>query len=68
MKIGASKIVVANTNTTEKEMQPYFDMAKQYGYRTFFIIVESGWNKTKSIHNVPNESIEKMKNRFDVRL
>lgn len=67
MKIGASKIVVANTNTTEKEMQPYFDMAKQYGYRTFFIIVENRHGNT-SVHNVPEESLQKMRDRFSIKL
>jgi predicted kinase len=67
MKIGISKIVVANTSTTQKEMQPYFNLAKQYGYKTFSIIVENR-HGNKSVHNVPEESLQKMRDRFEVQI
>jgi predicted kinase len=61
------KIVIANTNTTEKEMQPYIDMANEYGYVIYYIIVEKRHNN-KNDHNVPNETIERMKERFEISL
>jgi len=67
MKIGAFKIVVANTNTTQKEMQPYFDMAKQHGYTVFSVIIENR-HGSKSIHNVPEESLQKMRDRFEISI
>ena len=61
------RIIVANTNTTEKEMKPYYDMAKEFGYKVFSLIVENRHGGENS-HEVPEATIEKMKNRFDIQL
>ena len=68
MKKQIERIIIANTSTTEKEMQPYMKLAKQFGYRVFYVITEGGWNNTKSIHNVPDDTLDKMKNRFEISL
>lgn len=60
-------IAVHNTFTQEWEMKPYFDMAAEYGYRVTTLIVENRHN-SKSIHNVPVETIKKMTDRFDIKL
>ena len=60
-------VAVANTSTTVKEMKPYYKMAEEFGYTVFSIIVENR-HGGKNVHNVPAETIEKMKNRFDVEL
>jgi predicted kinase len=67
MKIGYRNVVVANTSTTVKEMQPYYDLAAKYGYTVFSIIVENRHNGINE-HNVPEETIQKMKDRFDIKL
>ena len=67
MEKGISKICVANTFTTEKEMKPYFEMAEMCGYKVFSIIVENRHGNS-SIHNVPDETIVAMKNRFTINL
>jgi len=67
MSRNVKKIFVANTFTQEWEMKNYFELAKQYEYKIFSIIVENR-NDTKNIHNVPDETIEKMKNRFQIKL
>lgn len=67
MKVGISPIAVHNTLTTEKELKPYLDLAEKYGYMSHSLIVErrhSGENQ----HEVPPSVIEKMKNRFSVKL
>jgi predicted kinase len=61
------KIAVSNTFTQEWEMQPYFDLAKKYGYTVFTIIVENR-HGGKNVHNVPENVIESMKNRFEYKL
>lgn len=61
------RIVVANTFTRESEMQPYYDLANRYGYVVFSLIVENRHGGT-NIHGVPEEAIEKMHNRFEVKL
>lgn len=62
-----SRIVVSNTFTQEWEMQPYYDLAKKYGYEVFSIIVENRHGGT-NVHNVPEDKLELMKNRFEVKL
>jgi predicted kinase len=61
------KIFVANTFTTEKEMKYYYDLAEKYGYRVFSIIVENR-HEGISVHRVPNETLETMKHRFNIKL
>lgn len=61
------EIVVSNTSTTEKEMQPYLDLAARYGYRVVSLIVENRHGNS-SVHNVPDETMEKMRNRFEIKL
>jgi predicted kinase len=64
------KIAVSNTFTTSKEMQIYYDLAALYGYQVYSIIVENrhGTSEETNIHNVPTETIQKMKDRFEIKL
>jgi len=66
MKIG-HQIVVSNTFTQEWEMKPYFDMAEKYGYKVFSIIVENR-HGGKNEHGVPDDKLEIMRNRFEIKL
>lgn len=70
MKYGYSPVVVSNTFTQEKELEPYYQLAKKYGYRVHSLIVENrhGESEDTNTHNVPNETIQKMKNRFTLKL
>ena len=60
-------IIVHNTFTTESELEPYISLAKKYGYEVTTLIVENR-HDNKSVHGVPEETIEKMKNRFSIKL
>ena len=60
-------IVVSNTFTQEWEMKPYFEMAESWGYRVFSIIVENRHGGVNE-HGVPEDKIEVMKNRFEMKL
>jgi predicted kinase len=64
---GEPKIVVSNTFTQEWEMEPYFKLAEENGYKVFTIIVENRHGNTNE-HNVPEDKIEQMKNRFNIKL
>ena len=67
MESGIEKIAVSNTFTQEWEMEPYFELAKKHGFNVFTIIVENrhgGHNQ----HGVPEDKIEQMKNRFEIKL
>jgi len=62
-----SEIVVSNTSTTEKELEPYLKLAKKYDYQVVSLIVENR-HGNKSVHNVPEETLLRMKNRFSIKL
>ena len=61
------KLVVSNTFTQEWEMKPYIDLAKMYGYRVYSLIVENRHGCVNE-HGVPEEKLEQMKNRFEIKL
>lgn len=61
------EIAVSNTFTQEWEMQPYFDLAKKYDYTVFVVIVENR-HGGKNVHGVPDDKLELMKNRFEIKL
>ena len=67
MKAGIETVVVANTSTQEKEFQPYINMAKRYGYKVFSVVVENRHGGVNT-HDVPEETLEKMTNRFSIKL
>lgn len=67
MKYEHSPVVVSNTFTQEKELDPYFELAKKYGYRVHSIIVENRHGGVNE-HDVPQDTLEKMKNRFTLKL
>ena len=67
MKNGSYKIVVANTFTQEWEMKPYFEMAERYNYRIHSVIVENRHGNS-NIHEVPEDKIKQMKDRFEIHL
>jgi hypothetical protein len=48
-------------------MQAYVDLAEKYGYRVFSVIVENR-HGSSNVHGVPDEVIEKMKERFEIKL
>lgn len=60
-------IVVSNTFTTEKELKPYLGLAKQNGYRVVSLIIENR-HGNESIHGVPEGTMQKMEDRFSVKL
>jgi len=61
------RIVVSNTFTQEWEMAPYFALAEQWGYQVASLIVENRHGGVNT-HGVPEDKLELMKNRFEVKL
>ena len=60
-------IVVSNTFTQEWEMKPYYEMADTYGYKVFSIIIENRHEGVNQ-HEVPDEILTKMRERFEIKL
>lgn len=72
MTISTPFIIVDNTNTTQKEAQPYLDLAEEYGYTVQVISVSCNMEVAK-IRNrkrpvdrmVPEEIIERQNSRIE---
>lgn len=56
-------VVVHNTFTTEKEIEPYIHIANEVGCELFSIIVERRHDH-ESVHDVPAETIKKQEKRL----
>ena len=55
-------VVVSNTFTRKWEIEPYIDLAKQFGYTVQLITTEAPFN---NIHGVPSDVVQSMKDRFE---
>ena len=67
MKYEHSPVVVSNTFTQQWEMDTYYELAKEYGYRVHTLIVENRHGGVNE-HGCPEETLWKMKNRFEIKL
>ena len=61
---GVERIFVANTFVKQWEMTRYREIAESYGYGVVEIICHNDFG---SIHDVPIETIERMKRNFEYR-
>ena len=55
-------VIVSNTFTTKKELAPYFNIAKDLAIIPKVILCQNSYG---SIHGVPEETMIKMRNRFE---
>jgi predicted kinase len=67
METNIPLIVIANTSTTTKELKPYYDLATAFKYKVFSVIVENR-HEGKNSHNVPEQTLKKMIERFSIKL
>jgi predicted kinase len=61
------KIFVHNTFTLEWELEPYFKLAGEFGYRVFVATVEKR-HSAPNIHAIPDEQLRKMAEKYKVVL
>jgi len=66
-QISTDKIIVSNTFTQEWEMDAYFELAYEFGYQVFSLIVENRHGNI-SVHDVPQRKLNEMRNRFEIEL
>ena len=64
---GYNTVIVSNTFTQEWEMKPYYELAEKYGFVVFSLIVENRHGGINE-HGVPDETLKKMENRFQLKL
>ena len=62
MFIGAEAVAVANTFTQAWEAERYYQIAEEYGYSVFVIECQNDFG---NVHDVPQESIDAMKERWE---
>ena len=55
-------VIVANTFTRKWEYVNYADAAKDSGYEVTMLIANGNY---QNVHNVPDDVVQKMKNRFE---
>lgn len=67
MPHGFDTVIVSNTFTQEWEMKPYYELAEKYGFIVFSLVVENRHGGVNE-HGVPDETLEKMENRFQLKL
>ena len=64
---GFNTVIVSNTFTQEWEMKPYYELAEKYGFVVFSLVVENRHGGVNE-HGVPEEALERMENRFELKL
>ncbi|MGZ3920807.1 MAG: ATP-binding protein, partial [Bacteroidia bacterium] len=67
MEENISKIFVDNVFSIEWEIEPYFKLAAQFNYRVFILTVENR-HQNKNIHDISDEQIKKMAEKYKVIL
>ena len=61
------EIAVSNTFTQEWEMEDYFKLAEKYGYKVVSLIIENR-HGGQNVHGVPENKLQIMKDRFQIKL
>jgi predicted kinase len=67
MKAGRPTVIVSNTFTQEWEMETYYMLAEELDYRVVSMIVENR-HGGKNLHGVPEDKLDAMRKRFEVKL
>ena len=62
-----NSVIVSNTMTSQEEVLEYQNLAKKLNIKFVSMVLENRHNG-KSIHDIPFNSIERMKKRFDIKL
>ncbi len=67
MEKHSAKIIVHNTFTMDWELEPYFKLAAEFNYHLFIVTVEK-YHQGKNNHDVSDEQIQKMAEKYKVKL
>lgn len=67
MEKETSPLVLSNTSTQVWEFLEFYKLAFDYNYRVHSLVKENRHGK-KSTHNISEDQIQKMKNRFQIQL
>lgn len=67
MIANTEKIFIHNTFTIDWELETYFKLAEEFNYQIHVLTVEN-YHGTKNVHDVSEEQIKKMAEKYKVRL
>jgi predicted kinase len=67
MQQGARIIILHNTFTMEWEMEPYFKLAAEHGYRLHVLTVENR-HGSANVHDIPEDHIQRMRGKYQLKL
>lgn len=67
MRQNISKIFVHNTFTMDWELEPFFKLAAEFNYKLFVVTVEN-YHGHKNTHEVSDEQLQKMAEKYKVKL
>ena len=62
-----SMIIVSNVSARWQDFKYYFNKAKESGYKVTTLVVENR-NETNSIHGVPEDTLNNMREKFQIKL
>ena len=65
--LGTPTVINANTNTKVGEFKAYVKLAESMGYNVTFLIIENRHGKS-SVHDVPDDKLQVMRDRFQIQL
>lgn len=63
MSCGVTNVIVSNTSTTARDVRKYKGYAEDAGYRFMSLVVEK-YHENENLHDVPEESLEKMETQL----
>ena len=64
---GITKVFIDNTFTLNWELTPYFKLAAEFDYTLYVITVEK-YHNNKNVHDISQEQLEKMAEKYKVKL
>ena len=68
---GISPVVIDNCNATKRDMNPYLEIARRFGYEVSYRQPETAWARDpaecakRNSHNVPEKAIQKVFARWE---
>ena len=63
MHSDCTKIIVANTFTMEWEIEPYLRLGSKHSYKTHVMVMENRHGNS-NVHSIPEEQIQRMREKF----
>jgi len=67
LQLNTPKVFIDNAFTLDWEIEPYFKLAKKYNYQVHVVTVEN-YHGSQNIHAISNDQLQKMAEKYKVKL